>query len=163
MFYDIPAYWSDAEIFELLNANVGFVEYMRTKRCYKYKTVRIKDKFHWQASKRLENDVQHDDILVIKDFVKTYHAFFGKIIRLHDIGYGLWMKKQNDFIDDKGELQEFTGRSNYQNKASRSNGFQMEWEQQSGTSTHFAPSRMHKQWRFIKRTKYNVFRLSSLD
>ncbi|PKY53550.1 hypothetical protein RhiirA4_499236 [Rhizophagus irregularis] len=214
-FYDIPAYWSDAEIFELLNANVGFVEYMRTKRCYKYKTVRvtlrfsnayekiykeggvyvsltrknrtsflrmfdsrlsygqIKDKFRWQATKRLESDVQQDDILVIKDFVKTYHGFFGKIIRvkgirfiilyfnkeldlmnainesikLNDIGHGLWIKKQSDFIDDKGELQEFIGGPNYQNKASRSNGVRMEWEQQSGTSTHFAPSRIHKQWR----------------
>ncbi|PKY57024.1 hypothetical protein RhiirA4_477781 [Rhizophagus irregularis] len=214
-FYDIPAYWSDTEIFELLNANVGFVEYMRTKRCYKYKTVRVtlrfsngyekiykeggvnvsltrknrtfflrmfdsrlsygqlKDKFRWQACKRLENDIQHNDALVIKDFVNTYRAFFGKIIRvkgirfiilyfnkeldlmnainesinLHDIGHGLWIKKQNDFIDDKGELHEFIGSSNYQNRASRSSGVRMEWEQQSGTSTYFAPSRTHKQWR----------------
>ncbi|PKY28709.1 hypothetical protein RhiirB3_481815 [Rhizophagus irregularis] len=215
MFYDIPAYWSDTEIFELLNTNVGFVEYMRTKRCYKYKTVRvtlrfsnayekiykeggvnvsltrknrtsflrmfdshlsygqIKDKFRWQATKRLESDAQQDDILVIKDFVKTYYGFFGKIIRvkgiryiilyfnkeldlmnainesvkLNDIRHGLWIKKQSDFIDDKGELQEFIGGPNYQNKASRSNNVQMEWEQQSGTSTHFASSRIHKQWK----------------
>ncbi|EXX62234.1 hypothetical protein RirG_163650 [Rhizophagus irregularis DAOM 197198w] len=39
-FYDIPAYWSDEEIFNLLNANVGQIEYMRTKRCHKYKTVK---------------------------------------------------------------------------------------------------------------------------
>ncbi|PKY54989.1 hypothetical protein RhiirA4_503012 [Rhizophagus irregularis] len=39
-FYDIPAYWSDREIFAKLHDNVGFVEYMRSKRCYKYKTVR---------------------------------------------------------------------------------------------------------------------------
>ncbi|PKC64266.1 hypothetical protein RhiirA1_462661 [Rhizophagus irregularis] len=25
-----------------------------------------------------------------------------KSIKLHDIGHGLWIKKQNDFIDDKG-------------------------------------------------------------
>lgn len=44
-FYDVPAYWSDGEIFTLLNDNVGFVEYMKTKRCYKYKTVRVTLRF----------------------------------------------------------------------------------------------------------------------
>uniref|UniRef100_U9SFC7 Uncharacterized protein n=1 Tax=Rhizophagus irregularis (strain DAOM 181602 / DAOM 197198 / MUCL 43194) TaxID=747089 RepID=U9SFC7_RHIID len=80
----------------------------------------IKDKFHWQAVKRLELDVQHDDTTVIKDMVKTFHAFFGKIIRvkgmrfiilyfntethlmnainesakINDISQGLWLKKK---------------------------------------------------------------------
>ncbi|PKK60153.1 hypothetical protein RhiirC2_871035 [Rhizophagus irregularis] len=44
-FYDIPAYWSDDEIFAQLRDNVGFVEYMRTKRCHKYKTVRVTLRF----------------------------------------------------------------------------------------------------------------------
>uniref|UniRef100_U9THS8 Uncharacterized protein n=1 Tax=Rhizophagus irregularis (strain DAOM 181602 / DAOM 197198 / MUCL 43194) TaxID=747089 RepID=U9THS8_RHIID len=64
--------------------------------------------------------------------VKAFHAFFGKIIRVKgkrfiilyfnkqsdlmsainksietsDIGRGLWIKKENDYIDDNGELQE---------------------------------------------------------
>ncbi|PKB97434.1 hypothetical protein RhiirA5_468244 [Rhizophagus irregularis] len=37
-FYDIPAYWSDEEIFNSINANVGLIECMRTKRCHKYKS-----------------------------------------------------------------------------------------------------------------------------
>ncbi|PKY49307.1 hypothetical protein RhiirA4_465238 [Rhizophagus irregularis] len=50
-FYDIPAYWSDAEIFENLNANVGFVDYMESKRCYKYKTVRAMLRFSKEYEK----------------------------------------------------------------------------------------------------------------
>ncbi|PKK72196.1 hypothetical protein RhiirC2_777483 [Rhizophagus irregularis] len=214
-FYDVPAYWSDDEILGLLNANVGVVEYMRCKRCYKYKTVRvtlrfsnayekiykeggvnvsltrdnertyfirmfdshlsygkIKDKFRWQAIKRLKSDVQKDDILVIKDMVKTFHAFFGKIIRvkgmrfiilyfntesdlmtainksihISDIGSGLLIKKENDYINENGELQEGNRRSNYKNNASRSNGFRMEWEQQGGSYTHSALSKRHNKW-----------------
>ncbi|EXX54587.1 uncharacterized protein OCT59_020922 [Rhizophagus irregularis] len=93
---------------------------------------KFKEKFHWQALKRLEVDIQDDDILVIKEMVKAFHAFFGKIIRvkgkrfiilyfnkqsdlmsainksikIYDIGRGLWIKKENDYIDDNGELQE---------------------------------------------------------
>ncbi|PKK68359.1 hypothetical protein RhiirC2_782364 [Rhizophagus irregularis] len=44
-FYDIPAYWSDDEIFDQLRDNVGFIEYMRTKKCHKYKTVRVMLRF----------------------------------------------------------------------------------------------------------------------
>ncbi|GBC20766.2 kinase-like domain-containing protein [Rhizophagus irregularis DAOM 181602=DAOM 197198] len=173
-FYDIPAYWSDDEIFQQLRDNVGFVEYMRTKKCYKYKTVRVtlrfsneyekiykeggvnvpltrngrqyfirmfdsrlsyrnvKEKFRWQAVKRLDSDVQKDDVLVIKEYIKTYKAFFGKIIRVkgtrfiilyfikemdlmnainesiknNDLGQSLWIKKECDYIDENGELQE---------------------------------------------------------
>ncbi|PKY50064.1 hypothetical protein RhiirA4_529321 [Rhizophagus irregularis] len=214
-FYDVPAYWSDREIFANLNDNVGLVKYMRSKRCHKYKTVRatlhfskeyekiykeggvnvsltrnnrqffirmfdsrltyreVKDKFRWQAIKRLETDIQSDDVQVIKEFVKGYNAFFGKIIRVkgmrfiivyfnkesqlmsainestkkYDIGHGLWIKKQDDFIDDNGDLQEINGRLNNWNKTSRSSGSRMDWEQQSGMCTHAGPSRTNKQWR----------------
>ncbi|CAB4433772.1 unnamed protein product [Rhizophagus irregularis] len=61
-------------------------------------------------------------------------------IKLHDIGHGLWIKKQNDFIDDKGELQEFIRRTDYQSMASSSNGVSMEW-QKSRSFPNFAPSR----------------------
>ncbi|CAB4383859.1 unnamed protein product [Rhizophagus irregularis] len=67
-------------------------------------------------------------------------------IKLHDIGHGLWIKKQTDFIDDNGELKEFIRRTDYQNMASSSNGASMEW-QQSGSSSNFIPSRTQKQWR----------------
>ncbi|CAB5387711.1 unnamed protein product [Rhizophagus irregularis] len=103
--------------------------------------------------------------------VKTFHAFFGKIIRvkgmrfiilyfntethlmnainesakINDISQGLWLKKENDFIDENGELKELTKRSNYKNDASRSNAFCMKWEQQGGPSTHSALSRRHNQ------------------
>ncbi|PKY56689.1 hypothetical protein RhiirA4_477158 [Rhizophagus irregularis] len=133
--HDIPGYWSDVEIYELLNTNVSMIEYMRTKRCYKYKTVRVtlrfskrtnrftkvKAKFRWQASKRLEDNAPDDDNLVIKDLVNRYNAFFGKIelmgremdltsaiansTECNDVGYRLILKNQDDYIDDNGELQ----------------------------------------------------------
>ncbi|PKY55699.1 hypothetical protein RhiirA4_475341, partial [Rhizophagus irregularis] len=65
----------------------------------------------------------------------------------YDLGLGLWIKKQDDFIDDNGDLQEVKGRSDNWNKASRSSGSRMDWEQQSGVYTHASPSRTHKQWR----------------
>ncbi|EXX76799.1 uncharacterized protein OCT59_015515 [Rhizophagus irregularis] len=217
-FYDVPAYWSDEKILGLLNANVGVVEHIRCKRCYKYKTVRVmlrfsnayekiykeggvnvlltrnndrtyfirmfdsrlsyskvKDKFRWQAIKRLENGVQNDDILVIKDMVKTFHVFFGKIIRVKgmrfiilyfntesdlmtainksiqrfDMGSGLLIKKEDDYISESGELREVNRRFayfTYKNNASRSNGFRMEWKQQGSSSTHSTLSRRHNKW-----------------
>ncbi|PKB93988.1 hypothetical protein RhiirA5_386938 [Rhizophagus irregularis] len=109
---------------------------------------KFKEKFRWQAIKRLETEVQNDDILVIKDMVKTFHAFFGKIIRESDIGSGLVLKKENDYINGSGELQEleFDRRSVYKNYASRSNGFRMEWEQQGVSHIHSAPTRRHNKW-----------------
>ncbi|PKK67742.1 hypothetical protein RhiirC2_713891 [Rhizophagus irregularis] len=213
-FYDIPAYWSDEEILGLLNANVGVVQFINFKRCFKYKTVRMtlrfskayekiykeggmnvsltrnndrtyfirmfdshlpynkfKAKFCWQAIKRLEDDVKGDDILVIKDMVKAFHAFFGKIIRVKgkrfiilyfntesdlmsainksiqasDIGSGLWIKKENDYINENGELQEVDRRYSYKKNASRLNGFHGEWDQQDFSHTHPARFRRHNQ------------------
>uniref|UniRef100_U9SJ80 Uncharacterized protein n=2 Tax=Rhizophagus irregularis TaxID=588596 RepID=U9SJ80_RHIID len=92
----------------------------------------VKEKFRWQAVKRLDSDVQKDDVLVIKEYIKTYKAFFGKIIRVkgtrfiilyfikemdlmnainesiknNDLGQSLWIKKECDYIDENGELQE---------------------------------------------------------
>ncbi|PKB95052.1 hypothetical protein RhiirA5_437465 [Rhizophagus irregularis] len=186
-FYDVPAYWSDGEIFTLLNDNVGFVEYMKTKRCYKYKTVRvtlrfsnayekiykeggIKDKFHWQASKQLGEDIQQDDCSIIKDYVKIYRAFFEKVIRvngmrflilyfhresdlmieintsieIHDIGCGLWIKKLNDYIDKSGNLQELVKRNDFQNTASSSSGTLIGRQQ---LSRHVNSLKPQKQWR----------------
>ncbi|PKK63451.1 hypothetical protein RhiirC2_869753 [Rhizophagus irregularis] len=135
---------------------------------------KVKEKFRWQTIKSLETDMQNDDILVIKDMVKTFHAFFGKIIRVKgkrfiilyfkteldlmmalnkstqesDIGSGLLLKKENDYINGSGELQEieFDRRSVYKNYASRSNSFRMEWEQQGVLYAHSAPSRRHNKW-----------------
>ncbi|PKK61002.1 hypothetical protein RhiirC2_761210 [Rhizophagus irregularis] len=70
-----------------------------------------------------------------------------KSIEINDIGRGLWIKKENDFIDENGDLQELNRRSDYKRDASKSNSFCMEWEQQSGPSTRFTPSRRHNQWR----------------
>uniref|UniRef100_U9TT54 Uncharacterized protein n=1 Tax=Rhizophagus irregularis (strain DAOM 181602 / DAOM 197198 / MUCL 43194) TaxID=747089 RepID=U9TT54_RHIID len=178
-FYDIPAYWTDKEIFDLLNDNVGHVEYMWTKRCHKYKTVKtmlrfskeyekiykeggvnvslprknrtyfirmfdsclqyaeIKHKFRWQAVKRItDSETQYDDVNIIKDFVKTYRGFFGKIIRVkgirflilyfnkekellnaitesmkvYNIGQEFLLKKENDCIDENGDIQELNRR-----------------------------------------------------
>ncbi|GBC38205.1 uncharacterized protein OCT59_005954 [Rhizophagus irregularis] len=119
-FYDIPWYWSDMEIYSQLNENVGYIEYMRIKRCHKYRTVRatlrfsnayeqiyknggvnvsitkgernyffrmfdsrltynqVKEKYFWQASKKLEDSALVSDYTVIKEYVKEYKAFFGK-------------------------------------------------------------------------------------
>ncbi|PKC05756.1 hypothetical protein RhiirA5_420499 [Rhizophagus irregularis] len=162
--------------------NVGFVEYMRSKKCYKYKTVRvtlrfsneyekiykeggvnvsltrngrqyfirmfdsrlsyreIKEKFHWQAVKRLEVDAPKDDEMNLMNAIN-------ESIRINDLGQGLWIKKPSDYIDENGELQELNKRSEYERDASRPNSFRREWEQQSSPSTHFAPSRRQNQWR----------------
>ncbi|PKB93155.1 hypothetical protein RhiirA5_442160 [Rhizophagus irregularis] len=91
---------------------MGFIEYIRTKRCYKYKTFRVKGiRF------------------IILYFNKELDLMdaINESIKLHNIVHGLWIKKQTDFIDNKGELQEHIGRLNCQNKASKSN-VQMEWE-----------------------------------
>ncbi|PKY50492.1 hypothetical protein RhiirA4_530505 [Rhizophagus irregularis] len=192
-FYDIPAYWSDDEIFNLINANMGHIEYMRTKRCYKYKTVKvtlrltknyekiynkggvnvcltrknrthyirmfdsrwsyaeIKNRFRWQACKRLEDDNQQDDSMIIRYFSKTYQAVFGKIIRvngiryiilyfstedklmkaltdsikIYDVGLALLIKKENDFIDDTGNIHECVRRTGYRTNTSSASGVAM--------------------------------------
>ncbi|CAB4377015.1 unnamed protein product [Rhizophagus irregularis] len=93
----------------------------------------IKNTFHWQVCKRLEDDNQQDNCSIIRYFAKTYRATFGKIIRVNGIRYiilyfstedklmkavmdslktykvglELLIKKENDFIDDTGELKEF--------------------------------------------------------
>ncbi|PKY33141.1 hypothetical protein RhiirB3_451828 [Rhizophagus irregularis] len=191
-FYDVPAYWSDEEILGLLNANVGCVQYISFKRCYKYKTVRttirfsrayekiykeggvnvsltrnnnrtyfirmfdshlpyskVKEKFRWQAIKSLETDVQNDDILVIKNTTELdLMTALNKSIQESEIGSGLLLKKENDYINENGELQEieFDRRSVYQNYDTRSNSFRMEWDQQDDFYAHSAPSRRHNKW-----------------
>ncbi|PKY56190.1 hypothetical protein RhiirA4_476286 [Rhizophagus irregularis] len=120
----------------------------------------VKEKFRWQASKELGEDVCKDDVKVIKEYVKTYHAFFGKIIRvngmrflilyfnretdlmkaindaieLHDIGNGLWIKKPTDFIDNNGNIkdleEEYGNGMEYQNGTSSASGFSMGRQQQ---------------------------------
>ncbi|PKK57303.1 hypothetical protein RhiirC2_826223 [Rhizophagus irregularis] len=143
----------------------------------------IKEKFRWQAVQRLDVDAQNDDVQVIKDFIRKYDAFFGKIIRVNrtrfiilyfikeeklmnainesiknnDLGKGLWIKKESDYIDENGDLQESNRRSDYIRDASRANSFRMEWEQQSGPSTRFAPSRRHNQWRINKFDSFCLF------
>ncbi|PKY30011.1 hypothetical protein RhiirB3_446895 [Rhizophagus irregularis] len=133
---------------------------------------KFKEKFRWQALKRLDDDVQDDDISVIKGMVKAFHAFFRKIIRVKgkrfiilyfnkqsdlmsainksietsDIGRGLWIKKENDYIDENGELQEGNRRYFYKSYAPRQYGFPREWEQQDFSNRHSAPSRRHNQW-----------------
>ncbi|PKK60152.1 hypothetical protein RhiirC2_762046 [Rhizophagus irregularis] len=68
-------------------------------------------------------------------------------IKINDLGKGLWIKKESDYIDENGDLQELNRRSDYKRDASRLNSFHMEWEQQSGPSTCFTLSRRHNQWR----------------
>ncbi|PKY56172.1 hypothetical protein RhiirA4_476262 [Rhizophagus irregularis] len=43
----------------------------------------IKDRFRWQACKKVEESASDDDSLVIKDCLKRYNAFFGKIVRIN--------------------------------------------------------------------------------
>ncbi|CAB4382185.1 unnamed protein product [Rhizophagus irregularis] len=147
-FYDIPAYWSDEEIFNSLNTT-------------------IKDIFRWQVCKRLEDDNQQDDCSIIRYFAKTYSATFGKIIRVngtryiilyfssedylmkavtdslktYKVGLELLIKKENDFIDDTGEIKEFKKTLKWRNTTtSRSRGLRMEREQHEGTLQNFASS-----------------------
>ncbi|PKK65824.1 hypothetical protein RhiirC2_785587 [Rhizophagus irregularis] len=79
-------------------------------------------------------------------------------ITLNDLGKGLWIKKESDYIDENGDVQELNRRPDYKRDASRLNSFCMEREQQSGPSTSFTPSRRHNQWR---KTKGNVFSIGS--
>ncbi|PKB92833.1 hypothetical protein RhiirA5_443233 [Rhizophagus irregularis] len=125
----------------------------------------IKKTFRWQVCKRIEDDDQQDDCAIIRFFAKTYRATFGKIIRvngiryiilyfstedklmkavtdsikLYKVGLELLIKKENDFIDDTGELKEFNRTVKWRNtQTSRSHGLWMEREQYKGTSESFA-------------------------
>jgi hypothetical protein len=42
----------------------------------------VRNKFCWQASKRIADDNSKVDSLIIKEYVNKYTAFFGKIIRV---------------------------------------------------------------------------------
>ncbi|CAB4397367.1 unnamed protein product [Rhizophagus irregularis] len=128
---------------------------------------KIKDIFRWQVYKRLENDNQQDDCSIIRYFAKTYSATFGKIIRVNGIRYiilyfssedylmkavtdslttykvglELLIKKENDFIDDTGEIKEFKKTLKWRNTTtSRSRDLRMEREQHEGTLQNFASS-----------------------
>ncbi|CAB4388157.1 unnamed protein product [Rhizophagus irregularis] len=117
--------------------------------------------------KRLEDDNQQDDCSIIRYFAKTYSATFGKIIRVNGIRYiilyfrsedflmkavtdslktykvglELLIKKENDFIDDTGEIKEFNKTLKWRNTTtSRSRGLRMEREQHEGTLQNFASS-----------------------
>ncbi|CAB4379562.1 unnamed protein product [Rhizophagus irregularis] len=128
----------------------------------------IKNTFHWQVCKRLEDDNQQDDSLIIRDFAKTYRATFGKIIRvnrihyiilyfstedklmkavmdsikIYKVGLELLIKKKNDFIDNTGELKEFNRTVKWRNSTtSRSIDPRTERKQYEGTSEYAASSR----------------------
>ncbi|CAB4384001.1 unnamed protein product [Rhizophagus irregularis] len=127
------------------------------------------EKYYAEQSfcKRLEDDNQQDDCLIIRYFAKTYRATFGKIIRVNGIRYiilyfstedklmkavmdllktykvglELLIKKENDFIDDTGELKEFNKTLKWRNATtSRSRGLRMEREQHEEMPKNFASS-----------------------
>ncbi|CAB4390560.1 unnamed protein product [Rhizophagus irregularis] len=133
----------------------------------KIKALEIKDIFRWQVCKRLEDDNQQEDCSIIRYFAKTYSATFGKIIRVNGIRYiilyfssedylmkavtdslktykvglELLIKKENDFIDDTGEIKEFKKIPKWRNTTtSRSRGLRTEREQHEGTLQNFASS-----------------------
>ncbi|EXX72227.1 uncharacterized protein OCT59_012401 [Rhizophagus irregularis] len=106
---------------------------------------KFKEKFRWQAIKRLEDDVQNDDILVIKDMVTDLMSAINKSIEKFNTESGLWIKKENDYINEKGELQEVDRRYTYKKNVSRSNGFRGEWDQQGFSHVYPARSRRHNQ------------------
>ncbi|CAB4383850.1 unnamed protein product [Rhizophagus irregularis] len=63
------------------------------------------------------------------------------LINVYRVGLELLIKKENDFIDDTGELKEFNRTVNWRNATtSRSHGLQMEREQYEGTPEYFASS-----------------------
>uniref|UniRef100_U9UF03 Uncharacterized protein n=1 Tax=Rhizophagus irregularis (strain DAOM 181602 / DAOM 197198 / MUCL 43194) TaxID=747089 RepID=U9UF03_RHIID len=115
-----------------------------TKR-YTKRAAKFKEKFRWQAIKRLEDDVQNDDILVIKDMVTDLMSAINKSIEKFNTESGLWIKKENDYINEKGELQEVDRRYTYKKNVSRSNGFRGEWDQQGFSHVYPARSRRHNQ------------------
>ncbi|CAB5370649.1 unnamed protein product [Rhizophagus irregularis] len=100
--------------------------------------MQIKEKFRWQAFKRIEDRDKRADVDIIKSLVKGYKAFFGKMIRvkkrrfvilyfhnwiscLYELresakkdtnGSELRHKSENNLIDEDGNLYEKTGRIN---------------------------------------------------
>ncbi|CAB5365480.1 unnamed protein product [Rhizophagus irregularis] len=66
------------------------------------------------------------------------------LIKTHDLGHGLWIKKMTDYIDETGNLQECIRRTSYQDETSSASGFSMGQQQHN---RHFVPSRTRKQWR----------------
>ncbi|PKY30523.1 hypothetical protein RhiirB3_447646 [Rhizophagus irregularis] len=98
--------------------------------------MQIKEKFRWQAFKRIEDRDKRADVDIIKSLVKGYKAFFGKMIRvkkrrfvilyfhnwiscLYELresakkdtnGSELRHKSENNLIDEDGNLYEKTGR-----------------------------------------------------
>ncbi|CAB4382033.1 unnamed protein product [Rhizophagus irregularis] len=103
----------------------------------------IKNTFRWQVCKRLEEDNQQDDCAVIRYLQKLMELPLEKLLELaiYKVGLELLIKKENDFIDDTGELKEFNKTAKWRNTTtSRSHGLQMEREQYEGTPECFASS-----------------------
>ncbi|CAB4387516.1 unnamed protein product [Rhizophagus irregularis] len=108
--------------------------------------------------RNLEADIIAKERIILEKS-EANNILWGKIKALEEkeenlTRKGLWIKKESDYIDENGDVQELNRRSDYKRDASRLNSFRMEWEQQSGPSTRSAPSRRHNQWR---KTKGNVF------
>lgn len=57
----------------------------------------IKEKFSWQACKKLANDVEGNGGTIIKDNIEKYGDCFGKIIRINKVEYILiYFNSKND-------------------------------------------------------------------
>ncbi|PKK59603.1 hypothetical protein RhiirC2_794608 [Rhizophagus irregularis] len=151
-FYDIPAYWSDEEIFGLLNTNVGFVEYMRSKRCYKYKTVRAMLRFS-NAYEKIYKEGGVNVSLTRKDQNFFLRMFDSRLSyrEIKDKFHWKAVKRLTVDVQDDDTITEICKKKlegpNDWNQNSRPSGSWMEWNQQSGTSAQAASSRTHKQWR----------------
>ncbi|CAB4399018.1 unnamed protein product [Rhizophagus irregularis] len=101
--------------------------------------------------RNLEADIIAKERIILEKS-EANNILWGKIKALEEkeenlTRKGLWIKKESDYIDENGDVQELNRRSDYKRDASRLNSFCMEWEQQSGPSTRFALSRRHNQWR----------------
>ncbi|CAB5348876.1 unnamed protein product [Rhizophagus irregularis] len=68
-----------------------------------------------------------------------------KSIEDFELGNGLWIKKENDYINENGELQEVNRRYADWKNTSRFNGFRGAWEQQGFSHAYPARSRRHNQ------------------
>ncbi|RGB31984.1 hypothetical protein C1646_763460 [Rhizophagus diaphanus] len=89
---------------------------------------KVRNKFCWQASKRLGDDNAAKDRLIIKDYMNKYGVFFGKIVRDNKNRFIIIVQETGCFY-----LRKWSGKDD-KNFTSRRNGCSMEWQQSEPSS-----------------------------
>ncbi|PKY62322.1 hypothetical protein RhiirA4_488603 [Rhizophagus irregularis] len=83
-------------------------------------------------------------------------------MRNNEIGKELKLKKQDDYIDEYGNLKDKIRRTHDKNFTSRTSGCSMEW-QQSEPSSSLTSSRRHKQKEVVRDEEQLVYWITYID